>query len=165
MAVDATCGNGHDTVFLAALCSEMGRVLSFDTQKNALDVTLEKLKTSNLESLVRLINDGHENIADYVNEDSVDVFIFNLGYLPGSDKKITTNAHTTLKALNSAIKLLSAGGIITVLCYQGHKNGKYESDKVKEWLGKLNKNRFEVNEYLSESPDDTTPVLYTVSAL
>jgi ubiquinone/menaquinone biosynthesis C-methylase UbiE len=41
--VDATCGNGHDALFLAQLVGPSGRLHGFDVQKDAVDATRERL--------------------------------------------------------------------------------------------------------------------------
>ena len=44
ICIDATMGNGNDTVLLSRLAGENGRVLAFDIQKQALEHTEERLK-------------------------------------------------------------------------------------------------------------------------
>lgn len=48
---------------------------------------------------------------------------FNLGYLPGGDKTLITEPHTTLKALNVAKDILTPGGLISLVVYVGHPGG------------------------------------------
>ena len=57
--VDATCGNGKDTVFLASLVKENGHVFAFDIQKAAIENTRAVLEKSGLSERVKLILDGH----------------------------------------------------------------------------------------------------------
>ena len=40
--IDGTAGNGHDTLFLANLVSDSGRVYSFDIQSEAISSTKAK---------------------------------------------------------------------------------------------------------------------------
>ena len=42
--IDATAGNGHDTVFLCSLVGETGRVLAFDIQPPAVENTNARLQ-------------------------------------------------------------------------------------------------------------------------
>ncbi len=164
LGIDATCGNGFDTLFLARLCSESGKVLSFDIQEEALEIAKNKIdKTGFLEN-VEFIHDGHENMSEYI-KDKADVVMFNLGYLPKSDKNISTKTVTTIIALDSAIILLSDRGLITIICYPGHKEGKEETNEIKKYIGGLDKKQFSTTEYLSESPDDTTLVLYILEKI
>ena len=160
--IDATCGNGFDTLFLAKHCNS--KVFSFDIQKKALDITRKKLNECNLLDRVELIHSGHEKILEYIKVE-VDVIIFNLGYLPNSNKDIITKAKTTLTALKSSLKILKCKGLITVICYPGHLEGDQETEEVNILLKNLNKEKYLVNEYLSENPNKKTPKLYIIEKL
>ena len=46
--VDATAGNGHDTVFLARLAGPSGQVHAFDVQEEAIRATRERLEKEGL---------------------------------------------------------------------------------------------------------------------
>lgn len=162
--VDATCGNGNDTLFLAGMCDIDGMIFSFDVQNEALDNAEKLLADNNLYTGVMFINSGHENMEKLIKP-KVDVVMFNLGFLPNSKSKICTKPESTITALNSAIKLSREGGMITLLCYPGTVEGKVETDEVKKWLDELNGNEFKISENLSDSPDDTTPVLYLLEKL
>lgn len=48
---------------------------------------------------------------------------FNLGYLPGGNKAITTKSETTLQALEAASRILKPGGLISLVVYVGHPGG------------------------------------------
>ncbi len=127
LAVDATAGNGMDSVFLAGLVGSKGQVYTFDIQEEALTLTASKLREHNMDQQVKLIQDGHEKLSDYINE-PVTVFMYNLGYLPGGGSRITTRFDTTLRSIQQALVLLKPGGIITVIMYPGHREGKVEKD-------------------------------------
>lgn len=133
-AVDATCGNGHDTLWLA---ERFGKVYGFDIQKSAIEATAARIEAAGLEN-VELIHDSHEKMAAYV-EERPKVIVFNLGYLPGGDKSIITESDSTLKALNSALELLSVDGLLSITMYQGHCEGYRERLKVLEWARTLDK--------------------------
>ncbi|HBT20455.1 MAG TPA: 16S rRNA (cytosine(1402)-N(4))-methyltransferase [Peptococcaceae bacterium] len=141
--VDATAGNGWDTVFLAELVSERGKVYSFDIQEQALKNTEQKLKERNLIQRVRLIKDGHENMKEYISEE-VKAVMFNLGYLPGYDHTCITRPSTTVKALASALSLLKKGGLISIVIYTGHEGGIEESRAVLEFISQLPQNEWDV---------------------
>ena len=160
-AVDATCGNGNDTLFLANLCKKDGMVYSFDVQEEALDKAEKLINTNTRPASVMFVNTGHENM-EKVIKPKVDVVMFNLGFLPNSDSYICTKPETTIPALKSAINILRESGMLTVLCYPGTEEGRMETDEVIKWLNKLDKNELEISEHLSEKPDETTPVLYVV---
>ena len=79
IAIDATCGNGHDTELLCSTVGDSGHVYAFDVQKQAIDATKERVKDFNN---VTLILDGHEKMEGYISGD-VSAIMFNFGYLPG----------------------------------------------------------------------------------
>ena len=97
--IDATMGNGHDTLFLCELAGKEGQVLAFDIQKQALESTRALLKSEGMEQKARLILDSHENMAKYTDEASVDGICFNFGYLPGSDHALPTQPERSKNAL------------------------------------------------------------------
>ena len=47
LCIDATMGNGNDTLLLSRLCGSTGKVLAFDIQEQALNATRERLDTAN----------------------------------------------------------------------------------------------------------------------
>ena len=136
IAVDATAGNGHDTLFLAQLVGDDGFVYAFDVQKQAVDATLHRLLDNALEHRALVLKDGHENVAKYINK-PVAGAIFNLGYLPGSDHEVITRPNTTIQALENLLKLLKIGGIIVLVIYHGHEGGKEERDEVIRFVSEL----------------------------
>lgn len=136
IAVDATAGNGHDTLFLTELVGDDGFVYAFDVQKQAVDATLHRLLDNALEHRALVLKDGHENVAKYVDK-PVSGAIFNLGYLPGSDHEVITRPNTTIQALESLLKLLKVGGIIVLVIYHGHEGGKEERDEVIRFVSGL----------------------------
>lgn len=127
-AVDATTGNGHDTLFLAQCVGSSGRVYGFDVQATALDSTAERIGRN---AQVTLIRDGHENMSQHLPapmHGKLAAIMFNLGYLPGTDKKVITRAQTTLAALKQAVGLIRLGGVVSALVYPGHPGGAEEAD-------------------------------------
>ncbi len=143
--VDFTMGNGHDTLYFAQYCSE-GHVYAFDVQQMALDNTKKLLDDNGGFDNVTLILDSHHNVDKYV-EGEIDAGIFNLGYLPGSDKSVTTQCNTTLEALDKAVKMLKVGGVIVVIIYPGHSEGTREADMVEEFCAKLDKHTYNTYKY------------------
>lgn len=152
-AIDATLGNGHDTDFLA---SKFKFVYSFDIQKEACENYILK-KVNN----VKVINDSHHLFNDYINE-NVDCIMYNLGFLPGGDKNITTSHNTSLESIEKGLNILNSGGIMTVCIYRGHYEGKIEESCILEFLKSLPKNEFGVmiQSYLNR--DKTSPVLVVI---
>lgn len=164
IVVDATCGKGNDTLFLAKLVGKEGKVYAFDIQKEAIDITSKKLIDNNLSDRVILINDSHEKIGDYVKE-SINAAMFNLGYLPGSKSKLVTLPHTTLKAVENTLTLLKRDGIITIVFYPGHEGGQEEFDMVKSYLTNLPQSEFEVSQINFINQVNNPPLLITVQKL
>ena len=87
-----------------------------------------------------------DKLMDYENK--ISLVLFNLGYLPGGNKNITTNWNTTRKAIEDAFKLLNNKGMILIVVYPGHDEGKIESDNLKNYLKK-----FKVTYYYNDSKD------------
>lgn len=114
--VDATCGNGHDTLLLAELVGVNGHVLGFDIQQLAIDATNTRLKNAGVSSQVVLVCASHARIPEYTSK-PVRAAIFNLGYLPGGDKEITTTADSTLESIGHLMQLLEVGGVIILVIY------------------------------------------------
>ncbi|ULG71366.1 tRNA (mnm(5)s(2)U34)-methyltransferase [Macrococcus brunensis] len=130
IVVDATCGNGNDTLYLAGKVSENGHVYAFDIQDAAIQNAKEKTKDY---SNITFIQDGHEHVSNYVT-DTISCAIFNLGYLPKGDKSITTLPATTIEAINALFKLLKPGGMIILVIYPGHAEGQIEKEEVLKFL-------------------------------
>ena len=133
IVIDATVGNGNDTLFLCELVGAEGKVFGFDIQDKALTKTKKKLAERDMLSRVELINTGHENLKEYVNT-PVSAIMFNLGYLPGNDHKITTKSDTTLTAIKQGIDLLEKNGVMTIAIYPGHPEGFEEKERLLEFL-------------------------------
>lgn len=154
LAIDATTGNGHDTLFLAQLVGPTGTVWAFDIQPEALRKTAAKLvehrvtveQQLKLSSPVLTRDDHIRVIAIEANHAEmtkhlpaevrgrVAAIMFNLGYLPGADKACITTTASTLAALDAAIELLAPGGVLTVVVYPGHPGGREEAEAVRGWF-------------------------------
>lgn len=133
IVIDATCGNGHDTHFLAECTGENGKVYSFDIQEQAL-VNARALCEG--KKNIEFILDSHANIDTYVKETSVKAAMFNLGYLPKGDHTITTSYESTLPAIEKIFDRLDDGGRIIIVVYHGHPAGKIEKNML---LGSLSR--------------------------
>jgi SAM-dependent methyltransferase len=134
--VDATCGNGHDTLFLAHLVENGGTVWAFDVQEEALTAAEKLLLAEGCLPWVHLVLAGHERMAEYVRE-PVRAVVFNLGFLPGRKGGVVTRPETTLSALEQATELLLPGGIIAIALYTGHAGGAEEAAAVEHWSARL----------------------------
>lgn len=163
--LDATMGNGHDTLFLARLVGEHGLVHAFDVQDQALAMTQKRLEEAFIPaSQVCLHKLSHEHLDTPVGSQSIGAFMFNLGYLPGSSKEWVTRPETTLTALAKAISLLRPGGLGTVLAYRGHPGGMEEARSVLSYL-RGQSDRLGLRCFESSNSLPTSPCLYVIDRL
>lgn len=161
IVIDATFGNGNDTLFLAQQVPH-GFVYGFDIQQLAIDNT--KMKVSNY-SNVKLIKDGHENVKQYITKDhigNVDAAIFNLGYLPKGDKSIVTTHQTTISAIQNIFDLLNEEGIIILVIYHGHDEGKIERDALMDYLTHLDQKQAHVLQYQFINQKNNAPFICAI---
>ena len=136
--VDFTLGNGHDTLWLSRKVGEHGKVYSFDIQEQAIESARSLLERENAPENYTLIRSSHHLVKDYVKEE-ICAGMFNLGYLPGGDKSITTMHETTLPAIEAAIDLLENGGGLLIAVYPGHPEGAVEGELIHEMLSRLDR--------------------------
>ena len=146
-AVDATAGNGHDTLFLAKSVGPSGRVVAVDIQQAAIAATQRALHAAQIDTPVELRCESHTSIASHLDRDSATVVMFNLGYLPGEDHDCTTEAGETIAAIDSACTVLKPGGILSVVCYPGHAAGSAEAQAVESHLAKFPSSRWRLAKY------------------
>ncbi|MBQ3063871.1 MAG: rRNA methyltransferase [Clostridia bacterium] len=137
-AVDFTMGNGHDTEFLSKTVGETGKVYAFDVQEQAVASTRKNLAAAACPENYTLILDSHHNVKKYV-EGPIKAGMFNLGYLPGSDKSITTMRETTMPAIEAALDLLDHDGVLLIAVYPGHAEGDAEGKMVLDYLSTLDR--------------------------
>jgi hypothetical protein len=164
-AIDATVGNGHDTLFLATLTVPNGSVYGFDIQPAALASAQLRLQQQRLDGGVTLINDCHSRIAELIpkaQHGKIKAVMFNLGYLPGSDKTVITQSESTLAALDAALDILSRQGVITILAYPGHSGGDQETASIQAWCEQLEKNRCTVSIQHGDIQNKTSPLLFVI---
>jgi predicted methyltransferase len=150
IAIDATAGNGFDTLFLAETIGDAGLVYAVDIQENAIALVRTKLERAGISHRCRLRIDTHSNlnaIIDHSHRGLVSVAMFNLGYLPFGDKSIVTRSESTLSALEQVFSVIRSGGLISILAYRGHGGGSDEALGVENWIeqhaGDLKVQRFE----------------------
>lgn len=147
IVIDATCGNGHDTLVLAqlALTKESGKLYACDLQKDAINSTkqslLEKLEKKIVERIF-FVHGCHSSFPDEIQPNSVRLAAYNLGYLPGGDKAKTTQTETTLQSIQKALEAVQDGGMVSITCYPGHTEGKREEKHILEFASKLDPKRW-----------------------
>lgn len=164
IVIDATAGNGHDTVMLASLVGEKGKVYAFDIQEVAIRNTENRLKEKGLSDRVVLINDGHQNMDKYV-KDKVKAVMFNLGYLPGGDHRIGTKGETTAEAVTKAMELLEVNGIISIVIYYGGDSGFEEKEYLDEFIKGIDSKRFTVMKTEFVNQINCPPILVCIEKL
>ncbi|MRR55094.1 MAG: methyltransferase domain-containing protein [Deltaproteobacteria bacterium] len=159
--IDATCGRGQDTLFLAGLVGSCGEVWAFDVQEEALAETAERLRSAGCSPWVNLVHAGHESLASYVRE-PVRAVVFNLGYLPGDRAGLVTRPDTTLLALDQSVRLLLPGGMVVLAIYTGHQGGDEEAACVEAWASGLSSREFNVWKSRQLNRSDSAPYVVIV---
>ncbi len=138
VCADFTMGNGYDTEFLSKTVGERGKVYAFDVQSQAVESTRARLREVGCPENYTLIHDSHHNAKNYINE-PIKAGMFNLGWLPGGDKSITTMRETTMPAIEAAISLLGDDAVLTVAVYPGHPEGDAEGKMIEEYFSTLSR--------------------------
>ena len=131
LAIDATCGNGHDTLFLSELCSVVG----LDIQLMALKNTEELLTRHQKKAILQRL--PHDQIDKLPLPFAPRLIVYNLGYLPSGDKSITTKTETTLESVKKSLEILAEDGAISITCYPGHDEGQKEEAALVTFLSSL----------------------------
>lgn len=169
VVIDATAGNGHDTLFLARLVGEQGRVFAFDVQPEAIRATAARLEDAGINN-VTLLQQDHAGLQDarvlpVRYRGQITAAMFNLGYLPGGDKGVTTRISSTIPAVITALAVLRQGGILTLIAYPGHPGGLAEMRQVAAVLSSLPPDRYRVEPENKAAPSPKGPRLFVVRRL
>ena len=166
-AIDATAGNGNDTLLLARCTAPEGKVYAFDIQDSAITRTTDRLTQANVEN-VSLLKLDHGNMLTAIPSalhGKISVAMFNLGYLPGGDLNVTTTSRTSVSAVDIALRLLKAKGVCSILCYRGHHGGEEETQSLRHFLRSLPKHTYLVQQHLAHNTTVDSPVLFIVRKL
>lgn len=160
VAVDCTCGNGYDSKFIIENIPEESKLYCFDIQEIAIENSKVLISSvDRKQRAVKYVLDSHENIDIHIN-DRIDVALYNLGYLPGADHSITTEYHSTISSIDKTMKMLSKGGVISILIYSGHENGKIEKDALLEYFDTLDKKRIKLMRVDFPTSPNNPPEIY-----
>mgnify|MGYP001191693984 CR=1 FL=1 len=157
--IDATLGNGHDSVMLSQLVGDSGKVFAFDIQQEAIDQAEQLFQENNCTNIHTFLK-GHEFATDVLDEQAInqiDGAIFNLGYLPGSDQQVTTTEKTTIQAIDHLLGRLKTGGHMGIVIYPGHPEGRQEKDAVMDYLSKLPSKLADVAKYQMVNRSERAP--------
>jgi predicted methyltransferase len=164
IAIDATAGNGHDTLFLAESVGDSGFVYAMDVQALAIENVNNKLKERRLLHRCQLSLESHANVDKIVSiehQQKISVAMFNLGYLPFGDKSIVTTKETTLSAIEKIHGMIRPGGLLSLIAYRGHAGGRQEADAVSDWI-KSHNDHYRVERY-EDAGNDRSPVLWVLT--
>lgn len=142
LCIDATAGNGHDTLFLSQLTGSAGCVLAFDIQQTALDSTKMRLKKHGAPENVTLLLDSHSHMKNYAQPNTVSCIVFNFGYLPSGDHTIATRSDTSIPAVSQGLDLLKKNGLMSLCIYSGGDSGFEELDALLEYLKTLDPKKY-----------------------
>ncbi|OIJ11661.1 rRNA methyltransferase [Anaerobacillus arseniciselenatis] len=165
ITIDGTVGNGHDTLFLAELVGDSGHVYGFDIQEDAINKTRDRLLKNECLTQTTLSQIGHENALQTIPEKhhgKVAGCIFNLGYLPGGDKTIVTKPNTTLKAITDVFSMLKKEGIIVLVIYHGHEEGKNEKDELLKFVENIDQKEAHVLTYQFINQKNDPPFIIAI---
>lgn len=131
ICIDATCGNGHDTLFLAKLGPKV--LYAIDIQ----ELAIEQAKALCAGFSVNFVCQSHETFPPALEANTVDLIVYNLGYLPGADKALCTVAKSSLTSIQAAMHLIRPGGLISITLYPGHTEGAKETEAVLDLVRQL----------------------------
>ncbi len=160
--IDATAGNGNDTQLLASLVGASGHAIAIDIQRSAIESTSSRLERAGLIADLRLADHAIELNSLKSAGMKVKAVMFNLGYLPGSDRQITTGSTSTRAAIHAASQMLMPGGAVTIVAYRGHAGGLEEATIVEYCLAELPTAQFETSRIAGDANNATSPVLFVV---
>ena len=88
--------------------------------------------------------------------------IFNLGYLPASDRTISTTTTQSLRAISASVERLAPGGILTVLAYTGHAGGREEAEAIHNFLRGMSFGDFHLDEVPIPGGRSSPPRLFAL---
>ncbi|MBM6616370.1 class I SAM-dependent methyltransferase [Bacillus suaedaesalsae] len=163
IAIDATIGNGHDTVLLAELVGENGHIYGFDVQADAIEMTTQRLTEKGLQERASLFLRGHENVMECLPPSTqVAGAIFNLGYLPGGDKTIVTTPKTTISAIKQILEMLKPEGILVLVIYHGHPEGAVERDELIPFVEQIDQMEAHVLRYQFVNQQNHPPFIIAI---
>ena len=165
VVVDATCGNGHDLLYLAERAQSDCHLYGIDIQEQAVSASRELLASKKLQSNVTItfLHNSHDiALHQEIKENTIDLIIFNLGYLPGGDHSIITRPHNTIEALNNAFPKLAKDGIITIVAYPGTPEGMEEKEALHEYIAQLDQAKYNVCHWHPINQANNPPELYLI---
>ncbi|WP_035446147.1 tRNA (mnm(5)s(2)U34)-methyltransferase [Atopobacter phocae] len=158
--IDATLGNGQDALYLSQLVGETGTLIGFDIQSEAINHSKERLKDfkGNFHPYLK----SHSLLKETIDQEhlsDIQAIVYNLGYLPGGDKSITTHFETVLDSINQGLGIIASKGVISIMLYPGHAAGQLEKEKILAWTSRLNQKEIDVYHYHATNQKKSPPEL------
>ncbi len=163
--VDGTLGNGHDAELLCELVGQNGRVFGFDIQETAIQNSMKRIEESHYGNRVMFFQRGHEQIEESIPSQyhgKITAAIFNLGYLPGGDKKVVTKPETTISAIEQLLSLMAVEGIIVLVIYHGHPEGAVERDRLLQYAESIEQKKAHVLQYRFINQANNPPFIIAI---
>lgn len=161
LAIDATCGNGFDTLNLAQALAKPAKVFAFDIQIQAILNSKKLVSENKLSDFVEFFNQSHSTMTSAINKEfwgKINIAMFNLGWLPRSDKHLITKPETTIPALESLNLLLDKStNLVSVLSYKAHEGGENEFEVVSNYIAQFNPKIY------TDQNNPKSPVLFLYS--
>ncbi|WP_138420304.1 class I SAM-dependent methyltransferase [Aquibacillus sediminis] len=162
--IDGTCGKGNDTIFLSHIVGKEGHVLAFDIQSEAITHTKQRITEEGI-SNVTLIQEDHQYLGSHLSDhlkNHIGGAIFNLGYLPGSDKSVITKPESTIAAVDTITDYLKPGGVLVLVVYHGHHGGDIERDALLEHLHRYDQKQYQVLQYRFINQKNNPPFVLAI---
>lgn len=157
--IDATLGNGNDSLKLAQLFPRAS-IFSFDIQMDAIIRSKELFDLHQVENITTFL-DSHENIDKHVVS-LIDLVVFNLGYLPRGDKSIHTNAKSTIRAIKNIMPSIKKKGSIFITAYPGSIKGNIEMIELNAFLEDVDQKSWNISKIEFINQVNQPPVLYNI---
>ncbi len=158
-AADFTLGQGFDCAVLAS-CASIHTVYAFDVQLQAIQDARAFLAGKEGADKIRFIHDGHEQMNHYIHE-PLQLGVFNFGYYPRGDHAVTTRLDTSSSAVRDAFSLLKRRGVLILVTYPGHEEGRREAAYFESVVSALPSREAEcMSIYMSNKKD--CPRIYVI---
>lgn len=160
-AIDATAGNGGDTLLLCETVGKTGRVLALDIQEQAVENTRALLQEKGWSDISQVVQDSHAFLDKYAAPESADCVVFNFGWLPGGDHNVFTQKDSSLVAIEKGLACLKPGGIMSLCVYYGRNNGYEERDAILDYVRGLDHRKYTVMvvDFANRINDPPIPIL------
>ena len=158
--LDATLGNGEDAVFLCEKIGKSGFLEGIDIQDDAVNQSRIKLEEKSFENFQLRIG-NHKYIDQLYEGQYFDLIVYNLGYLPKSNKVCTTLLDSTAESIQKALQLIKVGGILSITTYRGHDEGVKEYQWLMSYTQQLDTKAYHVMkfEYLNQGVQTPSVIL------